>query len=130
MQAAASDFGVPILEQVTIRRKNNMRGPRAIQIDGVQPEMVLDLASYSDLEQHITITHGRMFDSEIRDHVIEVIVNERTYSVQNLMLNEEIEIPLLTDAAEIPYRLKVVGIFEVSDPQDPYWIESPSVFVN
>lgn len=126
MQAAASDFGVPILEQVTIHRKNNMRGPRAIQIDGVQLEMVLDLASYSDLEQHITITHGRLFDPEIRDHVIEVIVNERTYSVQNLMLNEEIEIPLLTDAAEIPYRLKVVGIFEVSDPQDPYWIESPS----
>ena len=86
----------------------------------------VEVARYSDFEEHIEITHGEMCSSEIVDNVIEVIVTEKTYVKQNLMLGEELEFIKVKDEEGEPYRMRVVGIFENKDEQDSYWEASPN----
>ena len=82
--------------------------------------------SYSDIEDHIEITHGEMCSSEIVDNVIEVIVTEKTYVKENLILGEELELTKVKNADGEHYRMRVVGIFANKNEQDPYWESSPN----
>lgn len=86
----------------------------------------VQVVSYSDIAEHIEITHGEMCSSEVEDNVIEVIVTEKTYVKQNLMLGEELELTKVKAEDGTSYRMRVVGIFENKDEQDPYWESSPN----
>lgn len=89
----------------------------------------IQLASYSDIEDHIEILHGNWYSTEIKDNVIEVIVNERTFIKQSLTMGEEWELSDLRDEKGTPYRMRVVGIFDNIDEMDPYWESSPDDWV-
>lgn len=86
----------------------------------------VQVVSYSDIAEHIEITHGEMCSSEVEDNVIEVIVTEKTYVKQNLMLGEELELTKVKAEDGTSYRMRVVGIFENKDEQDTYWESSPN----
>ena len=82
--------------------------------------------SYADVADHIKLIHGEMYSPEIEDNVVEVIVTEKTYVKQNLMLGEELELTKVKTEDGKPYRMRVVGIVESKDEQDPYWESSPN----
>ena len=89
----------------------------------------IQLASYSDIEEHIEILHGEWYSSDIKDNVIDVIVTERTFIKQSLTMGEEWELSEVLDENGTPYRMRVVGIFDNLDDQDPYWESSPDDWV-
>ncbi len=89
----------------------------------------IQIASYSDIEEHIEILHGDWYSSDIKDNVIDVIVTERTFIKQSLTMGEEWELSEIVDEKGNPYRMRVVGIFDNLDDQDPYWESSPDDWV-
>ncbi len=90
-----------------------MRGPRAIQIDGAQPEMVLDLASYSDLEQHITITSSTNMSKEDIDKAVK---EAEMYAAEDAKRKEEIDVRNQGD--QIVYQTEKT-LEEMGDKVDP-----------
>ena len=120
------ELDVPPLEMVTQYYKDSIRAMPEVLIEGQKNELSLKLASYSDLADHIQMTNGEMYSGELRDHTFDVIVNEKTFVEQNLMLGEELELSKLTDSSGTPYRIRIAGIYENKDPQDPYWVSAPS----
>lgn len=124
----ADDLNVAVLEEVCQWYCSNVQALHELQVTGRKNELPVKLTSYSNIEDHVKITNGRMYSDEIHDHVIEVIVNERTFVENNLTLDEELELTNFTDPAGVPYKAKIVGIIEQTSEQDPYWRYPPSMW--
>ncbi len=119
------ELNIPSLATVTSYKLNEKAIPD-VQIEGEKEEHMIKLFCSSEIEDHINITYGEMYNAEIKDRVIEAIVNERTFVENNLVIGSEFELLGLTEKQEEPYRLKIVGIFESLDEQEPYWETAPS----
>ncbi len=122
------ELGVPVLLRVNQYYKSNVKADPDIRIDDAKNNLNIRLTSYTDLEDHIQITNGTMYSDKLVDHTIEVIVSEKTFVSQRLMLGQEMTLPKLVDAEGHPYRLRVTGIFENSMEQDSYWRSPPSAW--
>ena len=123
------EMDIPPLWETSSYSKTPIRAKPDLIVDGGSSSILLRFAAYSDFENHATITHGRMYSPTIVDGTIEVVVSQRTFMEQTFILDQEFTLENVSDPDGNPYRLKVVGIFE-SNPQDPYWMNDPSVWHN
>jgi len=83
------ELNVPSLATVTSYSMNDVKAIPDVQIEGEKEEKVIKLLCSSEIEEHIKVTHGELYDSEVKDHVIEAIVNERTFVENNLVMGSE-----------------------------------------
>ena len=128
---AVEDLGVPVLMEFSSYRKNGTKVAPLVKVDGSNSSMTVALSGFSDLEDHIVITHGRMYSKELlENNTVEVVVSEKTFMEQQLMLDQEFEVPKVVDANGTPYRIRIAGIFTNSADQDPYWVSSPNHWNN
>ena len=95
-------------------------------MDGGIERIYATITCYTDVEDHLLITNGRMYNPQLDGTTIEVIVNQQTFIEQQLMLNQEFTLDGKLSGSGAPYRLRVVGIYENSREQDPYWFTSPN----
>ncbi len=101
----------------------NLNIPLTIEekYDHTSDLMHAELGTLSGIEDHITITNGRMYSKEKVDGVIEVIASQQAMKAQNLLLNKEyILLDPNSDYAEA-CRVRLVGVFTYKDPGDVYW---------
>jgi putative ABC transport system permease protein len=92
-------------------------------------EISIQITTINDLEDHVTLLSGRMYENEITDDgFIEVIMSESSMVSMDLLLNEEMEFSYLLDNQGQPIKLRIVGIFENSDTSDSYWFKSPDAY--
>ena len=80
------------------------------------------LGTLSDLQDHINITKGRMFSDQVADGVIEVIVSQQAMVIQDLLLDKVYTLLDPTKEYSEVCKVKVVGIYEMKDPGDVYWL--------
>ena len=88
--------------------------------------MFAKLGAISGLEDHITITNGRMYSNEVTDGIIEVIVSQQTMVMQNLLLDKEYILLDPKRSYEEVCRVKVVGVFTMKETGDLYWLHGLS----
>ncbi|HHY82475.1 MAG TPA: ABC transporter permease [Clostridiales bacterium] len=82
------------------------------------------LEGLQDIADHIEIIHGRLFSKEKQDGLYEVIVTEQAMKELDLRLNEVLLLTDMIKRIEEPIKVKVVGVFQNKDTQDPYWFQS------
>lgn len=117
---------LPSLAKVTCYSLDGVSATAQEQVDGEKNTLSLDLACYTDLAGHIRMMHGEMYSPQLVDGAIEVIVSEKTFVEQNLVLGKELVLERVKDENGTPYRIRITGIFENKDAQDPYWLNSPA----
>lgn len=126
--AVPADFGVPARMEVRRYFMSPMQNQPLIERDDAKISSI-GLGALEDVAAHARIVAGRMFDSERRaDGTVEVIVSQRALVELNLLMGERREFPKLTDADGQPIVIEVVGVYDVSDVADPYWVRSPSSY--
>lgn len=126
--AVPADFGVPARMEVRRYFMSPMQNQPLIERDDAKISSI-GLGALEDVAAHARIVAGRMFDSERRaDGTVEVIVSQRALVELNLLMGERREFPKLTDAEGQPIVIEVVGVYDVSDVEDPYWVRSPSSY--
>jgi len=82
------------------------------------------LRSKSDLAEHIRLIDGRFPAKQATNNIIEVMVTQDVLMDYNLFVDE---IYVLTDDRYGGFddtKVKLVGVFTLQDPTDPYWIDS------
>lgn len=126
--AVPADFGVPARMEVRRYFTSPMQNQPLIERDDAKISSI-GLGALEDVAAHARIVAGRMFDGERRaDGTVEVIVSQRALVELNLLMGERREFPKLTDADGQPIVIEVVGVYDVSDVEDPYWVRSPSSY--
>ena len=79
------------------------------------------LTYLENLEEHVTVVTGRMFQPDRDDGVVEVVVNNRTLVKSLLTLNQVYEYDSMYVDEEHGIRIEIVGIVEPKDPSDLFW---------
>lgn len=120
------ELDVPTLVTVTEFSKQKVKAIPDVLLETRDNELSIELSCYTDLEEHIKISYGEMFSDTAENNTVEVIVNEKTFIEQNYMLGEELTLPSLIAKDGKPYKIRIVGIFENKEEQDPYWLSAPS----
>ncbi len=83
-----------------------------------------DLVSYSELDQHIKILHGRLPQKSPVDGVYEVMATEGAMKRLELLLDNTYgiyESQYYSEKEELLFKVKVVGIFTMKEQDDLYW---------
>lgn len=89
------------------------------------------LAAMTDFSDHIVIRSGRMFcpGGVAEDGVYETVASDTALKSLEAVLNGEYEVRSV-DTGREPIRVRIVGVYEQSDPNDIYWSETADRYVN
>jgi len=79
------------------------------------------LGTLSGLEDHISITNGRVYSDEADNGVFEVIVSQQAMKSLDLLLDKVYTFTDPTEEYKIVCKIKVVGVFTIKEPGDVYW---------
>lgn len=98
---------------------------------GVAASSRVKLAAMTELSEHIVLKSGRMYCAGgiAEDGVYEVIASETALKTLEAVLNGEYEVRSV-DTGREPIRVRIVGVYEQSDPNDIYWSETMDRYVN
>lgn len=123
-----TDLQIPVLLRFTQYTQNGVQAMHPVSSGDSDEKVSINLTGISDLDAHISVTNGRMFRPGLDDHVIEVIVSEKTFINCRMVLGEEMELVKLKSDANRPYKIRIVGVFENSLDRDPYWLSEPTMW--
>ena len=118
------DFGVSVLTHTHRLSWDYFTMLPEVPRDEEPDKRYINVEALSGIDRHVRIVHGRMFaDRKAADGAIEVIVTAEAMLSADLRLGEVYLATDLTEAVPGALRFRVVGVFENSDPRDPYWFE-------
>ena len=93
--------------------------------------LTLSVGAIENVEEHIHIVTGEAFsDSVTEDGMVEAIISEKGLVTQKLLVGEVLEFEAIRDENNKPLRVKIVGVFENSEEDDLFWVNSPSTFTS
>ena len=123
--AIPQKFGLPVAESVSFYFVSSIRIlPELERNDSIAADV--DLGMMSDLDDHIEIVAGRMYNSTPDEEgVIDVIVSEQGMVAMNFLLDECFYATMIRDENDQQMRFRVCGVFRSSRQNDPYWIDPP-----
>ncbi|WP_058306653.1 ABC transporter permease [Gracilibacillus massiliensis] len=119
-QQMIKDTGLPKVTEVTILSTS----PQRVSLQGESQEKSARILSLSNIEDHITITDGRIPISKQVEGVYEVLVPEKALLDREMVLGNTLTI----GEGETKYQVQPVGTFRVKDTNDPYWSLSPNAY--
>jgi putative ABC transport system permease protein len=116
-------FDLPILAVSHEVRFGNVYYPVMKDSRGeLKEEMAYtQLGAISGIEDHITLTNGRLYSKTAVDGVYEVIVSQQAMKSMNLLMDQ---VCTITDPVNDykPYcKVKVVGVYTMKSAGDVYW---------
>lgn len=118
---------VEVLYEITAYYRESLQA-KPLPAAQDQEGLMIKLTAYSGVQDHIQVVNGALFSGEISDNTFDVIVNEKTFMTNGLMLGQEFELSALKDENGTPYRARVSGIFQNPDQEDLYWTSDPEAW--
>ena len=121
-------IGLPTVERT---RRLSLYGLRLYPADRPESEEEKRFArveTLQDLENHIEIIQGRVFRSSGQDGVFEAVVTEEALQRLDLVLGKEYNVLDKLLSGEDVFKVRIVGVFTIQDPRDPFWFSNLSIF--
>ncbi len=89
----------------------------------------LRVSTLADLEDHIEIVSGRMYNTGINEagHY-EAVISEAGLIESNLIVGDTLTFDELKDKAGNPFKVDIVGVFKNNKLIDTYWVNSPNYY--
>lgn len=103
---------------------------RGGNIDGATSTR-LKMVAMTDLQEHITITKGRMYceGGVAEDGAYEVIIAEPAIKSLGVVYGNEYDVTAV-DTGKDRIKIRIVGVYEQLSDNDTYWSETMSPYIN
>jgi putative ABC transport system permease protein len=126
-----TEFKIPVLANTTnlfIRDLNAIPQNKKGKIF----DKSIQLETISEFEKHISISQGRLYKNLVSDNTYEVVVTEEALRKLDVPLNEILNVSRYSPEKknESLFKIKVVGVFTIKDPNDPFWSKSLESYSN
>lgn len=120
-------MGIDLVESVTTYYMPKLDCETKSKYNGKNAQKELSIAMLSEFKEHSKIISGEMCsDSVQKDGTIEAVISQKTLVTQKLLIGEI----LIFDDIEMEdgnaLKIKITGVFENSDADDLYWVNSPN----
>jgi putative ABC transport system permease protein len=119
-----SDIHLPIISKTKNVTLDYFSALPEVQKEEDPKKKNVKIDSVQYLQDNVELIHGRMFSNEKQGDYYEVIVTEQAMKDLDLRLDEVYVLNDLVKRTTEPLKVKVVGVFNVKDLQDPYWFQS------
>jgi putative ABC transport system permease protein len=113
-----------VAQRVTL---DNMKAAPEVKREEKPLERYVRLEGTSDFQNHVKMSHGRIFSDKMAGDVIEVAVTENTMKELDLRLDETYVVGGSSKNVKATMKIKVVGVFTLKDEADPYWYQGLGV---
>lgn len=126
-----AEVGIPVESGKTVLGDNYLYMRRGSN-SGTNNATRVHMYAMSDIENHITITQGRMYSESGIDENgnFEIILTETAIKTLGIVFGNSYEIVTVDNENLDPIKVTVVGIFEQSDVNDTYWSEGFDHYIN
>lgn len=121
------ELNLPVKEQL-IHKKVRSDVAKPVEARKGIEQIRASIGYITDMEEHITIMEGRMYEETAYDNYVEVIVNQSAMKETGVLLDEELVFETMTDDKKYPLYVKVVGIFMPKDTGEAYWTDFQTDF--
>ncbi len=99
--------------------------------NGEQVRKKLTVGYLQDLKDHVKMVSGEFYRDEAgEDGVIDAIISQKGLVSQKLLVGETLTFMELRDKKGDPLRVRICGVFENSEDEDLFWVNSPSSFTS
>lgn len=88
------------------------------------------LVGMSEVEDHINIKRGRMYQQGLVDGAYEVIATDAVLQGMEVIEGREYEVSNAFDSSLPTFKVRIVGVYEPLSETDPYWAESQTSYLN
>ena len=89
----------------------------------------LQINALQGFEDHIVITHGRMYNPEPQDGVFEVVASEEALVNLDLALDQEYDVfNMMTEDGL--FKIRLVGVYTMKEGDDLFWFRHMRAFSN
>ena len=122
-----TELGLPVKERQIHRKVRSDVAKPVTARKGIE-QIRVSVGYITDMEEHITIIEGRMYEETQYDNYIEVIVNQSAMKQTGVLLDEDLVFEKMVDDKKYPLYIKVVGIFVPKDTKESYWTDFQTDF--
>ncbi len=99
--------------------------------NGEQQKKKLTVGYIEDLSEHVKMVSGDFYsDKTGEDGVIDAVISQKGLVSQKLLIGETLTFSELKDKEGNPVRIRICGVFENSEDEDLFWVNSPSTFTS
>lgn len=124
---AADAVGFEQTDQVTFYALTKVRAQSLMNREDSQRARTIRICALTGLKDHVNMLSGQMCgNAPDASGAYEAVISQRALSKLNLVVGEEIEFSTFHDSKGEPVRVKITGVFENSEEEDPYWVTSPN----
>ena len=88
------------------------------------------LVGMSEVENHINIKRGRMYQQGLVDGAYEVIATDAVLQSMEVIEGREYAISNAFDSSLPTFKVRIVGVYEPLSETDSYWAESQTSYLN
>ncbi|MDY4519056.1 MAG: FtsX-like permease family protein [Candidatus Spyradocola sp.] len=125
-QALSGQMGVPLRERVEeLVIPNVQMTSRSLREDDREGKRI-NVGCLSDMAAHSALLAGTGMGNGVQDGVIDVVVSEKALLNLNLLVGEVLDTVELTTPDGQPLAVRIAGVYEASQTDDPYWVTSPA----
>lgn len=125
----ADEFGVEAKYVVENLYLDSVNLVPQLTRDDDKDEKEFRLGYLADIEDHITIISGEMYDDSIaQDGTVKAIVSQKCLVDMNLLVGESLELPSFKFTNGQCLKVKIVGVYENSSQEDDYWYKGPDAY--
>ena len=123
-------YGVPVVQTVEHYFSDTLRARAVVERENGIIER-LSVGTLADLENHIEIVAGRMYETQPdSEGIVDVIVSQQGLQFMNLLMDECFTLGNIRYESGEPVVFRVCGVFQGSSDVDSFWVNPPSSFVN
>ena len=118
---------VPIVDSSTIFYKSDVSAVHEAVSGSYKDSFPSRLEAMSGLDEHVTLLSGELPKNRGEDHMMEAIVSQKTLMESGLFVGEILTLDRLKNPeTDEVYQVKIVGVFEPVNEEDPFWATNPN----
>lgn len=98
--------------------------------NGSVAEKSLTVGMLKDFKKHTKMVSGEMYSDKVQDGIVDAVISQKGLVRQKLLVGEILIFDQLKTPDGQPLKVRISGVFENSESEDLYWVNSPNTFTS
>lgn len=124
------EMDIPLLQEVMHRYIPKNDCVTQSTYNGSVAKKSLTIGTMNDFKKHVKMVTGELYSDKVQDGVVDAVISQKGLVTQKLLVGEVLVFKDLKNPDGEPLKVRISGVFENSEAEDLYWVNSPHTFTS